>query len=181
MMSVPKSKLPRLPREYYQGHAVVFWTHTFEARATGWLTNAFHAGFREILLHACGRYRLACPVYVLMPDHWHLVWMGLAAKSDQHSATKFVRKHLAPMIGRAQLQDRAHDSVLKEEQRRRGAFMRACEYVRENPTRRGLVPDCRGWPYLGAMVPGYPEFDPRTGGLWTDFWKVYNRLVESDD
>ena len=27
-----KSKLPRLPREWYQGRAAVFWTHTIEDR-----------------------------------------------------------------------------------------------------------------------------------------------------
>lgn len=32
---------------------------------------------------------------------------------------------------------------------------------------------------LGAMMPGYPEFDPRTEDFWDDFWKIYNRLVES--
>ena len=177
----PKSKLPRLAREHYQDRAVVFWTHTLENRATGWLTNRFHSDFREILVHAVGRYHLACPIYVLMPDHWHVVWMGLAANSDQHSATKFIPKHVQPKLGDARLQDRAHDSVLRGEQRKRGAFTHACEYVRENPVRRGLVSDWREWPYVGAIVPGYPEFDPRGPKFWADFWKIYNRLVESAD
>jgi putative transposase len=81
-----KSTLPRLGREYYQGHAMVLWTHTFEHRASGWLTDKFHTQFREILLHACGRYSLATPCYVLMPDHWHIVWTGLSGGTERSSS-----------------------------------------------------------------------------------------------
>src|SRR5450432_1492415 len=98
MPFIQKSKLPRLPRQAYQGHVSVFWTHTFIDRATGWLDHDFHARFREVLLHACSRYKVACPVYVLMPDHWHLIWMGLARESNQATATAFLRRKLAPSL-----------------------------------------------------------------------------------
>ncbi len=173
-----KSKLPRLPREWYRGRAVVFWTHTLEQRAVGWLSDAFHGRFREVMLHACARYQLACPVYALMPDHWHIVWMGLADESDQHSATKFLRLHLRHHLGAARLQDRAHDHVLREGERKRNAFMAACHYVRENPVRAGLTMQERDWKYLGAMVPGYPDFDFHAESFWDDYWKIYNRWVK---
>ncbi len=178
MPFTPKSKLPRLPREFYQGRAAVLWTHTFEHRATGWLDVPFHGRFREILLHACARYQLACPAYMLMPDHWHLVWLGLAEESDQYTATSMLRKHLQPHLDAAKLQDRAHDHVLREKERERGAFMSACRYVLENPERAGLVPQWSAWPYVGAMVPGYPDFDPRADDFWEDFWKIYLRLSD---
>jgi hypothetical protein len=47
--------LPRLPREYYQGDAVVLWTLTVFDHATGWLTEQFHNQFRELMLHAAER------------------------------------------------------------------------------------------------------------------------------
>ncbi len=178
MPIAPKSKLPRLPREWYQGRAMVLWTHTFEHRSTGWLNEPFHARFREVLLHAGARYRLACPVYLLMPDHWHLIWLGLADDSDQHTATRMLRKHLQPLLGTAKLQDRAHDHVLRDDERKRGAFMAACRYVWENPARANLVPAWTAWPYVGAIVPGYPDFDPRADEFWEDFWKIYLRLSD---
>src|SRR5438477_12992430 len=76
-------RLPRLPRPYCQAFAVVHWTITLETRATGWLDALFHAHFRELLLHVGAREGLFCPAYVLMPDHMHLVWMGLKLASDQ--------------------------------------------------------------------------------------------------
>ena len=174
-----KSKLPRLPRAYYQGLTTILWTHTFEQRATGWLNNAFHHNFREILLHACGRYAIATPCYVLMPDHWHLVWMGLSPDSDQTLATAFLRKNLRAALGGAQLQDRAHDRVLRAEERQAIAFQKTCSYVCNNPERGGRCADWREWPYLGAMILGYPDLDPRQNEFWPDFWKIHNRLVES--
>lgn len=173
-----KSKLPRLPREWYQGRAVVFWTHTIEGRATGWLDEKFHQHFQEVLLHTGARYELACPAYVLMPDHWHVVWMGLAETSDQHTATRFLREHVVAQLGAARLQDRAHDRVLREEQRKRGAFVAACGYVRENPVRAGLVTEWREWLYAGAVVAGYPDLEPREEGFWEKYWRIYAKLVE---
>src|SRR3954468_1501655 len=123
MRLINKSKLPRLTAEWYVGPAMVFWSHSLEDRATGWLSDGLHARFREILLHASARESLICPTYVLMPDHLHLVWLGLAAASDQSRATKFLRGMLKPLLAPAQFQDRGHDHVLRGEERTRGAFM----------------------------------------------------------
>jgi len=64
--------LPRLPREYYQGDAVVHWTLSISNRRRGWLNERFHAAFRELALHTAAREGLFCPTYCLMPDHLHL-------------------------------------------------------------------------------------------------------------
>jgi hypothetical protein len=47
--------LPRLKREFYQADAVVFWTMPIDHRQRGWLTDSFHATFRELQLHAAAR------------------------------------------------------------------------------------------------------------------------------
>jgi len=72
----PRGYLPRLAPEAYRGRAVVFWTHTVKRRGTGWLDDAWHSAFRELALHAAARECVLCPIYTLMPDHLHLVWMG---------------------------------------------------------------------------------------------------------
>jgi hypothetical protein len=45
------SYLPRLERVFYQGDAVVHWTNTVFDHSQGWLNEAFHARFRELMLH----------------------------------------------------------------------------------------------------------------------------------
>src|SRR5580765_3048454 len=101
--------LPRLPREYYQGDAVVHWTLPIFDRATGWLSEAFHGCFRELLLHTASREYLLCPTYCLMPDHIHLIWMGLRLESDQMNAIAFLRTYLEPALAPAKFQPQPHD------------------------------------------------------------------------
>lgn len=199
-----KGKLPRLEKYRYQGHAVVFWTNTLEERSRGWLNPSFHATFRELMLHAAARQQLFCPVYCLMPDHLHLVWMGLRRESDQLNAMKFLRTHLEPALGGGrEWQHQPHDHVLREEERRRNAFARFCFYTLANPVRAGLVAEVaadvrrrtgrepeksassrrrlqHGWPYSGALIPGYPDLHPLADGYWELFWKLYVTAREAE-
>jgi REP element-mobilizing transposase RayT len=168
-----KGNLPRLLRRNYQAHAVVMWTLTFKKRATGWLNDVFHYRFRELMLHASAREQVWCPVYCLMPDHLHLVWMGMRRESDQLNAMRFLRRRLAPLLGPHKFQYQAYDHVLREEERRRGAFAGACFYVLANPVRANLVEHVADWPFTGAVVQGYPDLHPARPDFWETFWKLY--------
>ena len=181
MIPPHKGKPPRLGRHHYQGHAVVFWTNTLEERARGWLTPAFHAMFRELMLHAAAREQLFCPAYCLMPDHLHLIWMGLRRESDQLNAMKFLRTHLEPALGGGrEWQHQPHDHVLREEERRRNAFASFCFYTLANPVRDELVKKESDWPYSGAIIPGYPSVHPLADGFWELFWKLYSTEREAE-
>jgi putative transposase len=108
--------LPRLAREHYQGNAVIHWTMPIAQRGTGWLNESFHAQFRELMLHAAARENLFCPAYCLMPDHIHLLWMGMHRDSDQMNGMKFLREHLGAVLRPHSFQHQAHDHVLREEE-----------------------------------------------------------------
>jgi hypothetical protein len=165
--------LPRLPREYYQGDAVVHWTMTLFDHASGWLTDLFHFRFRELMLHAAAREGLFCPVYCLMADHIHLMWMGLRLDSDQRNGMAFLRTHLEPLLTPAKFQTQSpHDHVLRVEDRRKNAFAQACRYILENPVRARLVERVGDWKFSGAVLPGYPKLDPTSDDYWTKFWKL---------
>jgi len=166
--------LPRLKREFYQADAVGFLTLPTHERRVGWLDERFHAVFREMMLHAASREGLLCPAYCLMPDHIHFVWMGLRHDTDQRNATKFLRAQLGPFLKPAKFQHQPHDHVLKPAERRRRAFTLACaDYVLLNPFKGKLVKKPSDWPYLGAMVAGYPRLHPYEDDYWPWFWKHY--------
>jgi putative transposase len=195
-MSLSGSRhLPRLEREFYCGPAVVHWTLTVRPATPGWLDDQFHHEFRDLLLHACVRKRLFCPAYCLMPDHLHLMWMGLASDSDQRNGMKFFRLHLNRLLagdslqrtesampsragskGRERwiLQTEPYDHVLREEERKRNTFAKVCFYILANPVRGELVKREQDWPYEGAVVPGYPDLHPFQEGFWELFWKLYS-------
>jgi putative transposase len=173
-----QGRLQRLSDEHYQGRAFVHWTMAMDSRVTGWLDALHHAKLREWMSHALGRYRVVCPVYVLMPDHSHFLWIGANDGSDQKLAAKLLREawnHELRMSG-PELQRQAYDHVLREDERERGAFGTVANYVLENPVRAELTERWQDYEFLGALVPGYPRLDPRDDDFWERFWRIYDGL-----
>ncbi len=172
--------LPRLPRVHYQGDAVVHWTLTTFDRKRDWLGPDVHAQFRELLLHAAAREGLLCPIYCLMPDHLHLVWLGLRRDTDQINGMAFLRTYFEPALQPARFQPQPQDNVLRPEDRRRNAFARVCYYIAANPVRAELIPETGVWPYTGCVVPGYPKLNPMDATFWPLFWKIHTKLRQPD-
>lgn len=172
------ARLPRLHAASYRGQAAVHWSMTLETRATGWLDAAHHSALRELLLHTCHRYALACPAYCLMPDHAHFLWLGLADTSDQRLAAAWFRRHWNALLAPAfALQRQAHDHVLREPERTHDAFPKIAHYIFQNPERAGLVSSWRDWPFLGALLPGVHPLDPRDSDYWGRFWREHHRRL----
>lgn len=170
-------RLPRLDPHFYRGLAVVHWCLPTFNRRTGWLNDHFHLRFRELLLHAGARERLLCPIYCLMPDHIHLVWMGLRPTSDQRRAMTFLRTQARSLLFPARFQPQAFDHVLRECERTHGAFARTVQYIAENPVRAGLVLVPSSWEFRGCMIPGYPTLCPLQAGYWEVFWKIHAKCA----
>jgi putative transposase len=172
--------LKRLPAEHYQGQAFVHWSMSMEDRKTGWLIPIFYYKFREILTHTLFRYGLTCPIYCCMPDHLHLLWIGILDRSDQRIAAKFFRTQLNPILEKlgARFQRQPYDHVLSEAEREREAFPTVVEYIARNPERAGLVKvdGYREYPFTGCLVPGYPDLKPWQEDYWDLFWRIYARL-----
>ena len=173
-----KRDLPRLPRAWYQGRAWVFWTHTVDKRATGWLDDRFHLRFRELLLHAQAREHLACPLYVLMPDHIHLIWMGCWETSDQILAGRYLRGQLNKLLHPSRLQKQPHDHVVRESEREASSFGGSWNYVARNPLRAGLVDTWQAYPFLGALIPGFAGLKPAATDFFHSFWRAHSAFTE---
>ncbi|TWU02911.1 hypothetical protein [Stieleria varia] len=171
-----RDHLKRLPREYYRGETIVHWSMTTMGREMGWLSGVAYYRFRELLTHTAFRYAIACPMFCLMPDHVHMVWMGLFVQSDQLLAMKHFRKSMNESLRRIgfELQDQAYDHVLRADEKRDLAFREVCEYVARNPERAGLVkPDgYKTYKFTGCLVPGYPQLRPFEDGFWDELDRV---------
>jgi putative transposase len=180
MRPADRDYLRRLPPEYYRGRACVHWSMTVDDRKMGWLAPGFHHEFREILTHAMFRYGFCCPIYCCMPDHLHLLWLGVVDRCDQRLAARFFRGRLNLVLGRlgVQLQKQGHDHVLRDDERQEAAFTDVVEYIARNPERAGLVgaDRYREYPYTDCLVPGYPELRIWQGDFWQRFWRIYAHL-----
>lgn len=173
------ARLPRLHATSYRGRACVHWSMTLQDRSTGWLDAAHHAALRELLLHVCHRYALACPAYCLMPDHAHFLWLGLSETSDQRLAAAWFRRQWNALLAPAfTLQRQAHDHVLRDSERTDDAFPEIATYILANPERAKLVTNWRDWPHLGAVFPGVYPLDPRSPDYWDRFWREHHRRID---
>lgn len=168
-----RQHLKQLEDANYRGFAVVHWTMTIRDRKTGWLDALMYSRFRELLTHSQFRYAIACPVFCVMPDHIHLLWMGILETSDQRVAMRHLRKRFGESLSRIgfALQDQAYDHVLRDDEREEKALMETCEYIARNPERSKLAPvdGYAEYPFTGCLVPGYPELTPFAPDFWTRF------------
>ncbi len=112
-----------------------------------------------------------------MPDHIHLLWLGLRDDSDQRTAIEFLRKHLRPALAPHDWQKQAHDHVLRDAAREQDAFQTIAHYIFENPVRAGLCATATDYSCTGCCVPGYPELSVHAEDYWPRFWRLYNYIV----
>ena len=140
----------------------------------------FYYKFREILTHTAFRYAFACPIYCLMPDHLHFLWIGIEDRSDQLKAVEYFRKQMGLPLQKmnCEFQHQPYDHVLKEEERIETAVTNLVEYIARNPERKGLVSvdEYIRYPYTDCLVPGYPELKLWQPDFWTRFWRTYSFL-----
>lgn len=180
MSSEEKRHLPRLEQHAYRGQAYVHWTMTIKDRRTGWLIPAFYYKFRELLTHAAFRYAFVCPIYCLMPDHLHMIWIGIDHCSDQLKASRNFRKQIGFPLAKLgyEFQHQPHDHVLQDDEQKEIAFQSIVEYIARNPERKRLVPvdGYRDYKYTGCLIPGYPELEIWQQDFWPRFWRTYSFL-----
>jgi len=181
---VRPERLKRLPREYYQADAWVHWVLTIEGRKTGWLDAKLLFRFREILAHTTFRYQIGCLIYCLMPDHIHMLWGGLAVRSDQHLAMQRFRLDMNDSLRRTgfEFQKQPYDHVLKDTELERDALEVTAEYIARNPERRGLVPHDQfaNYPYTGCLLPGACRLRLYRGTQWDEIWRTFSFLKSTD-
>ena len=132
------------------------------------------------MLYTAVRESLACPIYCLMPDHLHLVWMGLRLDSDQLNGLAFLRTYLEPELSPARFQPQAQDEVLRPEQRKRSAFAKVCFYIAANPVQDQLATTPESWAYTGCILTGYPELYPLAKDYWPKFWRIFGEQRQPD-
>jgi REP element-mobilizing transposase RayT len=152
---------------------------TVERRGTGWLTPETHSGILVVLGKTMRLYELACPIYCLMPDHVHLLWLGLAPASDQLSAARYFRKHTQPFLRPFRWQREAYERVLTESERGRTGVASLIEYISANPIRAGLVESAGEYRFAGRELSQLETFGCSSVQSDRDaFWEAYNRRAD---
>jgi putative transposase len=184
MSAIRPTRLKRLPAEFYVGEAWVHWVLAIQDRGTGWLDARLLYRFREVLTHAAFRYQFACPIFCLMPDHMHMLWMGLASETNQLLAMQRFRLDMNESLRKIgfSFQRQGYDHVLKELELERNAIEVTAEYIARNPERRGLVPIDRfaEYAYSGCLLPGACQLRLYRGTSWDEIWRTISFLRRTE-
>src|SRR5512137_1998805 len=72
----------RLPRWEYQGRVVVAFTLCVQDRVRLFESDETIESFVAVLADVCARRGCCVPIYCFMPDHLHVLTMGLTGSSD---------------------------------------------------------------------------------------------------
>jgi len=151
---------------------------TMVDRQRGWLTPDFHENFRTVLVRAIAKYYVVVPAYCLMPDHFHLIAVGMTTDADQQLWVRAIRRALNQLLLPRKLQKQAYDHVLRPTETNDEAFAAVIHYVCENPVRARLVGTALAWPFSGACVPDVPTLDPRHADFHERWWQYWNSRQE---
>jgi len=117
------------------------------------------------------------PAYCLMPDHLHLISVGVSIDADQRLWARAVRRRINCCLAPWQLQKQAFDHVLRPAEQGRDAFAALTHYVIANPVRACLTTQPTAWPYSGSCVPSLPDLDPRRCDFADRWWQFWNQVV----
>ena len=140
----------RLPRDRYIGERTACFDMCLKDRARLFTSHEVVTSMVERLEKATTEQGCVIPVYVFMPDHCHMMVMGLDEQSDSVAAMYRFR-----LLTGKWLQSRGlpgwQQSFWDHVMRVGDDWRNHATYLAMNPVRAGLVENYFGYPYLGAI------------------------------
>lgn len=150
-LAVKQSRNPkRLPIEDYQGERTVCFHAVTSQRAKLFTSAEVVNPQVEYLAAACRAHDCVVPVYCFMPDHLHVMFMGLNERSNSLAAMNEFKLKSGKWMSRKKLagwQGSYFDHIM----RYGDDWRRHATYLAMNPVRAGLVENYLDYPFLGSI------------------------------
>ena len=140
----------RLPRDRYLGARTVAFHLAVWERAHLFTESRVVEKQVELLSRAAEEQQCVVPVYCFMPDHAHIMMMGLSPESDLLAAiTKF--KTLSGVWLHGQRLPKWQSDFYDHVMRAGEDWRNHATYVSMNPVRTGLATAWSDYPFTGAI------------------------------
>ncbi len=151
IMRAIREKKHRLPDVMYHGRKCIAFTATEAARRSCLAREDIHQAMRESLTSASVRHASLVPVYCLMPDHFHVMFLGLNEESRPKLAMERFKYEFGNWLKEfhpdVDLQKGYYDHIV----RRSEGWEVQARYFALNPVRKGLAQDIFEWPFTGSI------------------------------
>jgi putative transposase len=142
----------RIPNYAYVGVQRYFLTICTERRAPFFTDKDIVGLVVDLFLEEAQKEGIALIVYMLMPDHVHLLVDGESDAADLTVFTKLAKQrtsyHFKQKHGRRLWQKGYYEHVLRDEERTEDVVF----YIIANPVRKGLVERPLDYPYWGSSL-----------------------------
>ncbi|MDR3692780.1 MAG: hypothetical protein P4L46_25595 [Fimbriimonas sp.] len=141
----------RLPPESYVGQFPISFTACVDERGWAFRSAEYVEPFIQLLTEEFARFDCLIPIYCFMPDHLHVISMGMTHMSNGKLAMDAFKQSSGQYFynsgNRFRWQDEYHDRIIRRsEEWRKKVF-----YVFQNPVRARLVHDPRSYPFTGSV------------------------------
>jgi REP element-mobilizing transposase RayT len=160
----------RLGQNRYVGQAPYFVTMCSLERRTIFADGAHATRLIEIVRKHSDTYQFAVHAYCVMPDHLHLLAVGLKTTSNLPAFLKNVKQ-----TSSAEFQKNSHHVLWQKKfydriLRRTDNLDGIAGYIWMNPVRAGLCTDPRGYPFSSSFVADWKKI-VRPLESWVPEWK----------
>jgi REP element-mobilizing transposase RayT len=134
----------RLPRSAYRGQVRAAFVVCAAHRKPLFDTQLTQQLLLDILRRKSARYQCSVTVYVIMPDHLHIILRGETDDADLYACVVQVKRSFSYALGRRIWQKDFFDHLIRD----RNDLAQQIMYVLFNPVRAGLVQEW--WQYHGS-------------------------------
>jgi REP element-mobilizing transposase RayT len=149
----------RLHPNVYRGNIAVAFTLCIQDRANLFTDAGVVTAFEKILIEDLAKHECDGLVYLMMPDHLHLVISGKTAQADPLKCLGLIKQRTGYWLSKNRpeykWQKDFFDHILRED----SEIRKHVKYILENPQRKKLVADWRAYPHKGSTVYKLDEWD----------------------
>lgn len=150
-MRAIREKPHRLPDAAYHGRKGVSFTACEAARQPLLACDEVFGMLAKTLAEAAQRHGCSVPIFCLMPDHLHVLILGLSDASRPRLAmNRFKQKSgewLAAHRPDLRWQKDFYDRIVRQKE----GYENVARYLALNPVRAGFAEDVYAWPYTGSI------------------------------
>lgn len=159
----------RLAREEYFGQKWYFVTFCCERRTPVFVNEDRAHWIVEFMKAESARHEFVVDAYCVMPDHLHLLVLGMRPTSNLLAFAKSLKQKSAytyqQEVGIRLWQKNFYDHVLRSSEE----TSPAAAYIWMNPVRKGLCKRLEDYPFSGSF--SRPWKIAPAGSVWTPPWK----------
>jgi REP element-mobilizing transposase RayT len=141
----------RLPRELYKGIISASFALCIQENARAFVEPQTIGVFEDILSSVVTKAQCIVPVYCFMPDHQHLIIMGISNDADLWKTIVSYKQKtgfwLAANKPRIKWQKDFFDHIIRNEEN----LAAQIRYILDNPARKGIVSSWRDYPFKGSI------------------------------